>query len=95
MEANKTFVVQVDVATEIFEPILNPKVFMLESLFVPSEHAHTSDYVCASVCVRTHTPHIRTQGWKQLFQAIETESMDSDDFAFLMRGAFASVTCKP
>lgn len=24
-------------------------------------------------------------------QAIETESMDSEDFAFLMRGAFASV----
>ena len=46
---------EVDVATEIFEPVLNPK------------------------------------GWKQLFQAIETNSMDSDDFAFLMRGAFASV----
>jgi hypothetical protein len=46
---------QVEVATELFEPVLNPK------------------------------------GWKQLFQAIETENMDSDDFAFLMRGAFASV----
>jgi len=46
---------QVDVATELFEPVLNPK------------------------------------GWKQLFQAIETEKMESEDFAFLMRGAFASV----
>eukprot|EP00802_Teleaulax_amphioxeia_P011041 Tamp_11071.p1 GENE.Tamp_11071~~Tamp_11071.p1 ORF type:complete len:491 (-),score=134.38 Tamp_11071:488-1783(-) len=46
---------QVDVATDIIEPVLNPK------------------------------------GWKQLFQAIETENMDSDAFSFMMRGAFASV----
>jgi len=46
---------QVDAATEIFEPVLNPK------------------------------------GWKQLFQPIDSGNMDSDEFAFLMRGAFASV----
>lgn len=46
---------QVDAATQLFEPVLNP------------------------------------QGWKAVFQPMESERMSSEAFGFLMRGAFASV----